>query len=337
MIKKFLLFLLLFFVSYSLLSEVFFSSRHEITREIPEIKKVESILFIGDVMLGRYVETLILRNGDQFLFESINPLLFSSTYVIANLEGPLPEKHKQTPSQGFGFSFPQSSAKTLSRNHMSAVTLANNHSYDQGELGYVDTVKSLLSSNIAPFGHSRYFLPSFVTHAINGYSLSTIGINLITSAFNEEETILSIQHLCTAYPETHFVAYIHAGTEYTHQQGGLQVSFAHKLIDNTCIRFIVGSHPHVTQGIEKYKGRYIFYSLGNFIFDQYFSEDTQEGLVVSVSVTNEKLTFTLLPIESRASVPELAEIEKKLKILSSIASSSSKELQINILQGFLQE
>ena len=328
--------MLFFFVTYPILSEVLFSIEHAQVQEIPEVKE-ESLLFIGDVMLGRYVETLSSMHGSQYLLEELSPLLNKKTYVIANLEGPLPDKHLQTPSHSFGFSFPENSANILSLFHVSAVTLANNHTYDQGEDGYLSTVKKLLTSRIAPFGHSRYFIPSFVTHIIHGYSLSTIGINLITPTFDEEKTLISIKHLCAIYPETHFIAYIHAGTEYTHQQSGIQVTFAHKLIDDTCVRLIIGSHPHVTQGVEKYKGKYIFYSLGNFIFDQYFSDDTQEGLMVSVSVKDTTLVFKLLPIESRASVPRLAEKEKRSKILSTIASSSSPEIQESILQGFLQE
>jgi poly-gamma-glutamate synthesis protein (capsule biosynthesis protein) len=69
---------------------------------------------------------------------------------------------------------------------------------------------------------------------------------------------------------------------------------------------IVGHHPHVIQNYEVYKGKPIFYSLGNFIFDQYFSKETQEGLAVAVSVKGEEIKSDVYMIKTKGS--EIAEI-----------------------------
>lgn len=338
MFKKFTLVLLFFTVSHTLISEPFPFLDQKKSPEIVTSKiSDESILFVGDIMLGRYVETLSKQFGSDYTFKSIKPLLFESTYVIANLEGPLPENHTQTPNKGFGFSFETKTAHTLSNYHISAVSLANNHTSDQGQDGYTSTVKKLLQENIPSFGNSRYFLPNFVTHQIGDMSLSTIGINLITPFFNEKEILFGVKKLCEENPNTNFIAFIHAGTEYTHLQSGYQVNFAHKLIDETCLRLIVGSHPHVVQGVEKYKGKFIFYSLGNFIFDQYFSEDTQNGVTLSLKTKENKLLFTLLPVTQKISVPSLSEGQTRIDILDIIASSSSPELKEQIRRGFLEE
>ncbi len=70
--------------------------------------------------------------------------------------------------------------------------------------------------------------------------------------------------------------------EYTHYQNNLQQEIAHSFIDQGA-DMIIGHHPHVVQGMEIYQNKPIFYSLGNFIFDQYFSPDTQEGLGIGIS------------------------------------------------------
>lgn len=98
---------------------------------------------------------------------------------------------------------------------------------------------------------------------------------------------------------------------------------------------IIGHHPHVVQEIEEYNGKYIFYSLGNFIFDQYFSKDTQEGLLVQVTLEDEKLSYTLLPVKSVRSQPMLMEGEEKQAFLDALAKRSSKTILQHVATGKL--
>ncbi|PJA92516.1 MAG: hypothetical protein CO133_02800, partial [Candidatus Komeilibacteria bacterium CG_4_9_14_3_um_filter_37_5] len=102
--------------------------------------------------------------------------------------------------------------------------------------------------------------------------------------------------------------------EYQHQKNTIQENIAHTLIDSGA-DLIIGHHPHVVQGKEKYRGKYIFYSLGNFVFDQYFSADTQEGLglglIMDPSATNKILDYYLFPLQSERSRVRLMSREKK--------------------------
>ena len=77
---------------------------------------------------------------------------------------------------------------------------------------------------------------------------------------------------------------MHAGTEYTRTPMPQQITFAHAAIDDGA-DIVIGAHPHWVQTIEKYKGKYIFYSLGNFIFDQAWSQETMEGLTLKITVS----------------------------------------------------
>jgi poly-gamma-glutamate synthesis protein (capsule biosynthesis protein) len=100
---------------------------------------------------------------------------------------------------------------------------------------------------------------------------------------------------------------MHAGSEYTSQPNAWQIAFAHAAI-NAGATVVVGHHPHWTQSIERYKGGLIFYSLGNFVFDQGQSKDTREGLAVKLHLLQGRLlSADLQPIEiERYCCPRLA-------------------------------
>ncbi len=337
MYKKVLFLLLYFHISYSLLEEIAPLKLVEtkVQDKVTNEDISHSLLFVGDIMLGRHVETLMKTAGLTYPFSNIKWLLFDSTYVIANLEGPIPEKHKQTKSNSFAFSFQKEIVSVLSSHHVSAVTLANNHTSDQGEAGYQNTVKELLKDNIASFGYSPSFKLNSISNVVAGETFTTIGINLITPLFDKNKTLEGVKTLCANHKNETLIAFIHAGTEYTHQQSVEQVDFAHSLLADTCVQIIIGSHPHVVQGIEKINDKIIFYSLGNFIFDQYFSEETQEGLAVKLEKVGNKLRFILIPIVQDQSRVSVADEKIKSKILNDIADASDQSIKSEIENGLI--
>ncbi len=114
-----------------------------------------------------------------------------------------------------------------------------------------------------------------------------------------------------------------------------QKSLAHKIIEAGA-DLIIGHHPHVVQNIEIYKGKMIFYSLGNFIFDQYFSKETQESLAVGVEVYPDQLIYRLFPIQSKLSQPSLAGYKESGEFLEELAERSSSELVEKIKRGIIE-
>ena len=118
------------------------------------------------------------------------------------------------------------------------------------------------------------------------------------------------------------VVNIHWGVEYKHYANQIQQNIAHSLIDAGA-DVIIGHHPHVVEGIEVYKNKPIFYSLGNFIFDQYFSQDTQTELAVGLNFDQEKLNLHLFPLKSKNSQVSLIEGNRKKKELSNLIKWSS--------------
>jgi len=90
---------------------------------------------------------------------------------------------------------------------------------------------------------------------------------------------------------------IHWGVEYQHYFNSVQQKAGRLLVDSGA-ELVIGHHPHVVQGLEIYQGKPIFYSLGNFIFDQYFSADVKNGLAVAVDYTRTDVSFNLIPFKN---------------------------------------
>ena len=91
------------------------------------------------------------------------------------------------------------------------------------------------------------------------------------------------------------------------------------------VDIIIGHHPHVVQGMEVYQGKPIFYSLGNFVFDQYFSTATQEGLALAIDYTPSNFKINLLPFKSSLSKPKFMTEEDKAEFLQRFLSWSELE------------
>src|SRR6185369_10802699 len=90
------------------------------------------------------------------------------------------------------------------------------------------------------------------------------------------------------------VVTMHAGTEYTRTPNQAQTDFAHAAIDDGA-DIVIGAHPHWVQTTEQYKGKYIFYSLGNFIFDQELSQETKEVLTLKITLESTKSASPATP------------------------------------------
>ena len=144
-----------------------------------------------------------------------------------------------------------------------------------------------------------------------------------TFSFNCSNNVISrlIAQTRAEHPGKFLIAVLHWGKEYQPKSSKSQKDLAHKAI-KAGADLVVGSHPHVVQEVEKYQDKLIFYSLGNFIFDQYFSEATQQGLALKIELTSQKVIYNLLPIESQKSQPFLMAPEKRTDFLKNLAVKS---------------
>ncbi len=254
-------------------------------REIPLTEA--SMLFIGDIMLSRHVETLAERSplGFDRHFTEVTPFFSEFDLVVANLEGPIPVVHQKTPDFSTRFSFKREAIEGLDRSGVDIVSLANNHTFDFGEDDFTNTKTVLDEVGIEQFGHPiDPALGEVYVTELAGQSVAFVGLHDATVRLDIEKAL----EVISAQSELHdlVIVSIHWGTEYMTTSNDRQKSLAHAFIDNGA-DLIIGHHPHVRQESEEYNGKMIYYSLGNFLFDQYFSTETQRGLGVELTIDSD--------------------------------------------------
>jgi len=313
--KKLIIFLILAFVVSAGAGFVILKARNEISLEnkavvnVPEIQKV-SILAFGDMMLDRNVFLKTREAGDfNFPFLKIDPMLRQADIKIANLEGPI--TNFESVSQGnnrMRFTVSPDFLSAL-KSRFQVLGLANNHMQDFGEEGYSQTKEFLASAGINYFGDFKNRKENLSTVIEkNRIKIGFVGYHALAEE-NLQDIVDAIKKLEI---ETDFViVFSHWGAEYQDEPAIIQKKEARMFIDNGA-DLVLGSHPHVVQESEDYQGKKIFYSLGNFIFDQYFSEETMKGLAVKILIekSDEKIEakYDLLPIRiNENSQPEPAE------------------------------
>ena len=313
-----------------LVDKAFGSKEETATTIVPPAAKPVSIFFAGDIMLGRSVAEQVAKNGNEYPFEKIKDTVAAADYAIANLEGPL-TKINNAPSNRMRFHFDPALGPTLVASGFDAFSLANNHGLDQGAKGFADGEKNLNDLGLGYFGNASDDNGTILHFKIGENNFAALGAQDVYRKIDATE--IGKQIALEKAAGNFVIVYPHWGEEYKHEKNARQVELAHAFIDAGA-DLIVGMHPHVVQGIEVYKGKAIFYSLGNLIFDQYFSVDTQQGLALKMNIGSDKeLSIELLPYEIPKSQPIFAEGEKRIKMLSDLASWSATELGNQIKIG----
>lgn len=300
----------------------------------PVIKPPLRFLFFGDLMLDRSVGARLKNKKVDFLLAG----LASSTdltpfdLVGANLEGAVTNDGRHyAPEMGFDFAFPPNRIAELKKYNFSYFTIANNHITDQGALGLKETRANLnaLEFNYSGDADAQISEKSLRIITIKDKKIALVALSMVYHNF-DPTLMKKIVNEARAQADW-VIVNIHWGNEYQHNYNLTQQKIGRELIDSGA-DIIIGHHPHVVQGMEIYKKRPIFYSLGNFIFDQYFSPDTQEGLGIELELTDDKIKIRIEPLSSELSVASLMPEVRKEKFLDnfSIWSKADQELKEQI-------
>lgn len=295
---------------------------------------VGDLVFVGDVMLARHVERIITRQGLAHVFAGLDGVVHDTDRLVINFEAAVPARHVPTPDYTFRFSVPAGTAAGLSRHQVAFASLANNHSFDFGAADYMHTAQVLETAGVVPYGHPYTFATSTIaTTTLDGYTVALIGLSTLGFRPTAEQ-IDAVLDEATALSDVQVVT-VHWGEEYNLNQNQAQRQLATQLIAAGA-DVIIGHHPHVVQGIEVIAGVPVFYSLGNFIFDQYFSTHVQQGLVVRMSLSNNgRITYTLVPVSSLSSVaqPRAMSTSERAAFLRSVSLRSSPKWTAAIAEG----
>jgi poly-gamma-glutamate synthesis protein (capsule biosynthesis protein) len=264
---------------------------------------VVSFLNFGDAMFGRNVGEKIKKGLDPFLFirGPQNTRLFFQglDFITLNLEGPITENEK-CQKKAYSFRFATTTGQLLKENGIFLVNLANNHSFDCYQTGLNDTKKFLTNSNVSYMGGGDLEKSYTEKHA-GGKKIAFIGIDLSINSNFDLAYLELIKKLKKR--NDYVVVNIHWGVEYNKEATKTQKDVGHKIIDAGADA-IIGHHPHVIEPLEIYKGKPIFYSLGNFIFDQIGYEENR-GIGAGIIFKNSSTTVQIFPYEITNHQPKL--------------------------------
>ncbi len=310
------------------------SLKNKIFGKEESVQNYDQIIFVGDVMLARHVERLMERNGDDYPFTKIDLKMNSDSALVGNFEASVPKIHQPTPDYKLSFSVREKHLPLLRSFGFTHFSLANNHSYDHGSDGYKNTMLKLQESGLTGFGHPvRVATSSVAFISVAEQKIAIIALHTLFSPSSPDD-LREVFEFANSQSDQQIV-YVHWGEEYKLRPNESQQKLAKLLVDLGA-DLIVGHHPHVVQGIEEVGGVPVFYSLGNFIFDQYFSKDVREGLVLVVRDDN-GLKVDIRPVfsYSNSSQPEFMQDEQKKAFLKSLSERSSKHLAEQITEGHI--
>lgn len=262
-----------------------------INQEPPQIKNT-TLYFVGDMMLDRSVRTSVVKNfnGDyNKLFINLGELK-NADILFANLEGDVSDKGNNVGSK-YSFRMDPLVLPALKEAGFDIVSFANNHVGDWNITAFKDTLTRLSENGILQTGagltkdeaeNPTIIEKNGVKFGFLGFS--DVGPNWIKATSANPGILLAsdprlgeIVKNAKAKVDV-LITSFHWGIEYKKVHNARQETLAHTAIDNGA-DMVIGHHPHVIQDIGVYKDKPIVYSLGNFIFDQYFSKDTMEGML----------------------------------------------------------
>ncbi len=292
-------------------------------------EKVIEFSAVGDILLDRGIRMIMEKRGKDYPFKEISDYLSSRDLVLGNLEGPLSNRGEPLKKK-YIFRGDPSCLESFREMGLNCISLANNHIMDYGDLALMDTIDYLKSAGLYPFGAGKNQEEALKPIIINknglvlsffaslGYPLRIDGVASEVSGpcqVGLDEFIFTIKEIRDQVD--FIIVSLHWGFEYEPLPHSHQIEFAHQLIDNG-VDLIIGHHPHVIQGIERYRGKYILYSLGNFLFDQH-DDEGKESFIFSCDIGEKELMFPgIIPIEISNYQTKLASKAKADKIIDSI-------------------
>lgn len=252
-----------------------------------------TLVIVGDMMLGRQVTIEMFERDDfSWPFRQTIDLLESADLTFGNLESPIVSGCPFS-SDGMVFCAVPRAVEGLAWAGIDAVSLANNHAYTYGDSGFNETVDYLRQAGIEPIPAGMLTLRQ------------VDGIRIGILAFDDSNAKLDVEQATAIIGESAsrvdiLIGLMHWGIEYQAEPTERQREVGYALAD-AGMDVIVGTHPHRIQPAEEYRGKLIVYSLGNFVFDQMWWEETRLGEIVRLELvkTSDGVTVSheMIPIQ----------------------------------------
>ncbi|MBP5777755.1 MAG: CapA family protein [Prevotella sp.] len=275
-----------------------------------------NILFTGDILLDRGVRQVIEHRGVDHLFsEGIDSVFRSAQIIVGNLECPA-TKIEAPVFKRFIFRGEPEWLDTLQRHGYTHLNLANNHSIDQGREGLLDTKRNILSAGMVPIGAGENLDEAaqpvlLAEHPRKVWLVASLRLALENYAYLTDKPCVSQEPMDSLLERVNrlrrtdstavIIVSLHWGGEHTLQPVPSQRLEAHQLI-RAGADMLICHHTHTLQTIEDFHGRKIYYSIGNFIFDQPKPINSQACMVL-LRIKEDDLVVETVPVEIRQCVP----------------------------------
>ncbi|MBC7242262.1 MAG: CapA family protein [Anaerolineae bacterium] len=281
------------------------------------------LAFVGDIMVGRHVGEIIVQQGMSYPFAHVAPILHSADLAFGNMESPLTTAPRV--AGGYDLRADPSLAEAVALAGFDLLSVANNHATDNGRPGLLETIQALADWGMASVGcgENRETAQGPWRTEINGLRLSFFAYEGLRATYQASASAAGCMWLdpetagraiAEARPDSDLIIVsVHWGEEYHSLPNAYQRRVAQQLADAGA-DIIIGHHPHVVQPVEWVQGKdrahptLVAYSLGNFLFDQWFSEETMQSTVLLVVAGRDGVReFGLVPTLSQHGRVTLAE------------------------------
>lgn len=295
-------------------------------------KENVSIAVTGDVMFARNMEGVL--SMDSSPFSGVSSVTSAVDLLLINFENAATTSENAVKGD-VPLKCDPSYVPLAKANNNTVAALANNHAFDYGIDGMHDTVKYLNDAGITKIGagDSADEAHKAVTQEINGRKITILNYmdsnnfaeydyevmpyaNGSSPGYSAYDSADAQKQISENNDSDLIIAYMHFGNEYSTSPNEDQLRIAHELIDYGA-DVVIGSHPHVTQGIDMYNGKPIFYSLGNFIFDQ-SNEETHSAYFVKIDLVNDTGKCTVYPISITNYLPQFMDSESGTNLLNGL-------------------
>jgi poly-gamma-glutamate synthesis protein (capsule biosynthesis protein) len=300
------------------------------------------LLFVGDIMMGGRVGELLEREGYDYPYRHVGAALREADLAVGNLENPITDRGEPA-DKTWTFRMSPLAVPALKESGFDVLSLANNHVLDYGTDGLLDTIRHLDEAGIGRVGGGNdadeAYLPYYTE--VQGIRIACLGFSHVVPEVGWKagknhpgvadmydtrravETIKAVRENADLV-----VVMVHWGIERAEEPEPYQVKKGREFIDAGA-DLVIGSHPHVLQGIESYKGKWIAYSLGNFIFTVSGNADTRQSAMLQADCRKDgDCRLTLIPVVTGPGQPYYPDEEGAASILDRL-NRLSYQVRVN--------
>ena len=298
---------------------------------------VVRMTFVGDVLLDGTVAAAMKKSGYDYPYVYARKFFEEADISLANLETPVTTKGVPAEDKQFVFKTAPEALPEMLNSGIDIVNLANNHVLDQGTQGMLDTIAHLDAAGIQHIGAGSNAEEAYAPIIVEkkGIKIAFLGLTRVIpktewkagpkkpGVAETYSSVLPVQAIKRAKEEADLVVImVHWGKERYDKPVAHQLQLAKEFIDAGA-DLIIGSHPHVLQGLERYKGKWIAYSLGNFIFTTSTNAKTWETGILQASCRKDGgCELTLVPMLTKNAQPALMDRETGQNLFRRIESIS---------------